>query len=260
VGTVPKTVTLVIPCYNEARRLDVEAFAGLVRSRAGLGLIFVDDGSEDGTVEVLERVRSSAGKRVEIIRQPRNLGKAEAVRRGLRVALEEGAEVVGFADADLATPPAELLRLMENMDAAPVPVLLGSRVRLLGRRIDRRPSRHYLGRIFATAASLALGVPVYDTQCGAKLFLRSAALSRALDRPFSSRWVFDVELLSRLLTASGEVGALTAKDMREVPLCVWRDVGGSSLRVRGMVAAGLQVLAFVARSFVRRLGRRNGSR
>jgi glycosyltransferase involved in cell wall biosynthesis len=247
---VPESVTLVVPCFNEARRLDAAAFLDLVRRRPGLTLLFVDDGSTDGTAEALERLRAAAGGSVRILRQDRNGGKAEAVRAGLAAALEGEAPVVGYADADLATSPEDLLGMMAAMDEAPVAALLGSRVRLLGRRIERRAARHYLGRVFASVASLALGIPVYDTQCGAKLFLGTGALESALRRPFRSRWIFDVELLDRLLSA--DAGALSAGDMREHPLHAWRDVPGSSLRPWGMIRAGLQLLGFAIVRLVRR--------
>src|SRR5262249_59105570 len=106
---------------------------------------------------------------------------------------------------------------------------LGSRVKLLGRTIDRRIGRHYRGRIFATLASLVLDLPVYDTQCGAKLFRTSAILAAALSRPFRSRWSFDVELLQRLVLGFGGVPALAVREIVEEPLAVWRDVPGSKL-------------------------------
>jgi glycosyltransferase involved in cell wall biosynthesis len=244
---MPEAVALVIPCYNEAARLDVAAFAALAESRPGLRLLFVDDGSIDGTAEVLERLRAARPEAVEVLRLSPNGGKAEAVRRGLAAALEGGARIVGYADADLATPPGELLRMIADLEARPVGVLLGSRVRLLGTRIERRALRHYLGRLFATIASLALGIPVYDTQCGAKLFLATDALRGALADPFRTRWVFDVELLDRLLRGNGG-GALAPVDMRELPLREWRDVGGSSLRAGAMLRAGMQLLSLALRS------------
>jgi dolichyl-phosphate beta-glucosyltransferase len=250
---MPRTVALVVPCYNEAARLDVAAFAALAGARSSLRLVFVDDGSSDRTAAVLEQLRAVARGDIRIVRHERNAGKAEAVRRGLLAAAESGAEVVGFADADLATPPEELLRMMRDMDARPVPVLLAARVRLLGSRVERHAARHYLGRLFATVASLVLGIPVYDTQCGAKLFLASPALDAALARPFRSRWIFDVELLDRLLRGAPGVAPLASEQMRELPLATWRDVPGSTLRPRAMLRAGLQLLALLVRSRLRRL-------
>ena len=87
--------------------------------------------------------------------------------------------------------------------------------------------RHYLGRAFATAASIVLDLRVYDTQCGAKLIRRSAALLEALDEPFTSRWVFDVDLIGRLLATQARRGPIS---IIEEPLLAWRDVPGSKVR------------------------------
>jgi dolichyl-phosphate beta-glucosyltransferase len=229
---------VVVPCFNEAARLDAYALRSLVD--ADTGLLFVDDGSTDGTAGLLtELARSDA--RIEVLALGDNVGKGEAVRRGMLRAIEEGAAVVGFLDADLAAPPAEMRRLLDALDAdARMRAAIGARVALLGRHIERKPTRHYLGRVFATAASMTLHVPVYDTQCGAKAFRVDNVLRAALDRPFSSRWVFDVELLARLLDHSPD-------GVVELPLQEWRDVRGSSLGVRDMLGAGVDLLRLAVR-------------
>src|SRR5690606_14715992 len=118
-----------------------------------------------------------------------------AVRHGLRQLVPDCA-VVGYLDADLATPVDEFRRLKDLLTARPdCQAVLASRVALLGHSVHRHATRHYLGRLYATGASLALGVPVYDTQCGAKLFRTNPALRAALTVPFPDRWSFDVELL-----------------------------------------------------------------
>jgi hypothetical protein len=98
--------------------------------------------------------------------------------------------------------------------------------------------RHYLGRVFATAASLVLNLGVYDTQCGAKLFRCTPALEAALAAPFASRWAFDVELLSRL--THGPV-ALPARRIHEEPLRTWCDISRSKLGVLPMLGAGVDL-------------------
>ncbi len=243
-------VAIAIPCFNEARRLDSRALVELAQ-QPGFSLVLVDDGSVDGTLELLHAIREQVGNTVRVLPLERNVGKGEAVRRGLLAALEGDAAILGYLDADLSTPVAEMFRLVGELKRSAAQAALGSRVRLLGRSIERHPWRHYLGRIFATAASATLGLPVYDTQCGAKLFRRNGALVAALARPFSSRWVFDVELLARLLGAPQGM-ALAANDFLEVPLLSWRDVGGSKLGAAGMLGAALDLSRL---ALERRLGR-----
>ncbi len=234
---------LIVPCFNEGLRLRGDEFLRLIRLREELEILFVNDGSSDNTKDVLSALES-ASDRISAIHLGRNAGKAEAIRVGMLTALSADAQIVGYADADLATPVEELERMLVRMDQGPQAVLLGARVRLLGTSIERHPSRHYLGRVFAAVASLGLGIPVYDTQCGAKFFRQSSALVSALQEPFRSRWVFDVELLARLL--AGEEGQrLDISDFEEFPLRSWRDVGGSKLRFAAMIRAGLQLLFFL---------------
>lgn len=231
------STVVVIPCFNEEKRLDPRAIEALLAEPA-VRVILVDDGSRDGTADLLRRIESEHPGRVRALILPRNGGKGEAVRQGMLAALDDGAWATGYTDADFATPPEELLRLRQEFLAQGATAVLGSRVRRLGSSIERKPARHYLGRIFATAASLSLGVGVYDTQCGAKLFRDHPALRAALAEPFSSRWAFDVELLSRLLRPRGDVTPVRPQEMIEVPLRAWRDVAGSKLRGVNMLKAG----------------------
>ena len=116
---------------------------------------------------------------------------------------------------------------------------IGSRVKLLGRTIERSELRHYLGRVFATCASITLGLPVYDTQCGLKLFRNVPAIAAAVERPFLSRWIFDVELIARI---GREAGTGAAVRIREVPLEVWRERGSSRLSATDFLRAPLELL------------------
>jgi dolichyl-phosphate beta-glucosyltransferase len=238
------SATVVVPCYNEAARLRPDACLAFLREHAGFTLLFVDDGSTDGTDAVLTEMTRALPGRAERLHLPRNVGKAEAVRAGLLRALEARAPVVGFLDADLATPLSALPLLLEELERAPATeIVLGSRVKLLGRDIERSAARHYLGRCFATCVSLTLDLPVYDTQCGAKLFAASDDLARILRAPFLSRWIFDVELLARWLAVRGRSpGAIV-----EFPLLAWHDVRGSKLRSSDFVRATVEL----ARIFVK---------
>jgi hypothetical protein len=118
-------------------------------------------------------------------------------------------------------------------------MVMGSRWRRLGSTIERSGVRHVLGRVFASGASLVLGLPVYDSQCGAKL-IRSKAVSWLFAEPFSTRWLFDVELLARLRNRLGRRAVLDA--VVEVPLDEWRETGGSKIGTRDMIRVPLELL------------------
>ena len=216
-------LTLVVPCFNEEHRLDVAAFQGFDSGSDRVDFLFVDDGSRDGTSRLLE----SNG--FKVLALDRNGGKAEAVRRGIVAAIERGAEVAGFWDADLATPLSELPQFLEVLrDRPAIEMVYGARVRLLGRSISRQESRHYFGRVGATLISRTLGLAVYDTQCGAKLFRVNDTIREIFATPFLSRWIFDVEIIARFVRLRGRDAAAGA--IYELPLRAWHDVKGSKLR------------------------------
>jgi dolichyl-phosphate beta-glucosyltransferase len=228
---LPTRLQLVIPCYNEAARLDTTTYVRFVTARDDVGLLFVDDGSTDSTAQVLEELAGKCAGRVDTLLLPRNGGKAQAVQRGMVAAIAKQPELVGYWDADLATPLDSLDEFIEVLDARPgIDIVIGSRVKLLGRRIDRHAYRHYAGRVFATAASLALGLDVYDTQCGAKIFRVNPHIRQVFATPFFSKWVFDVEILARYTSIVGTDRA--ASSIYELPLTAWKDVPGSKVKAR----------------------------
>lgn len=224
---------IVVPCYNEASRLDLEAFEELLDV---FDLLFVDDGSSDATGEMLHGA-ADGHERIHAMSLPKNCGKAEAVRQGVVRAFAQGAPVVGYLDADLATPAGEMVRMHRKLEDSGAVVVLGSRVKMLGRKIERNEYRHWLGRLFATGASMVLRLPVYDTQCGAKLFRSVPTVHSGFSEPFSASWAFDVELLGRLLVPLDGSAGLSNSDFLEVPLHNWMDVAGSKLTRRAMLRA-----------------------
>ena len=227
---LPHTI-VVVPCYNEARRLDTRAFTQFRASGHWVEFLFVNDGSTDDTLAMLEQLRCASPETIRVVDLQPNRGKAEAVRSGLLEALEGDIDFVGYWDADLATPLRALPDFLELLEDRPdVNVVLGSRVKLLGRSIERHAWRHYLGRVFATIVSQLLRLAVYDTQCGAKLFRATPELRRVLAKPFTTSWLFDVEILARLIGESPKGTDAVAESLYELPLKEWRDVPGSKLR------------------------------
>lgn len=220
---------IVIPAYNEEKRLPVQSFETFGRTH-DVDFLFVDDGSTDNTFEVLTHLTASAPDRFSVLRLRRNAGKAEAVRQGLLEAMKRKASFIGYWDADLATPLEtidEFIDILKKRQA--IDVVTGARVSLLGRSIKRKTYRHYLGRIFATVVSMWLHMPVYDTQCGAKLFRVTPSLSAALKKPFITRWIFDAELIARL--KKNDAAHPLETRMIEVPLQQWHDVDGSNMKI-----------------------------
>lgn len=238
-------VCLVVPCFNEAARLPGRDFLEHLSADARTSVCFVNDGSRDATAAMLDGLAAQMPERIHVLSLPGNAGKSEAVRQGvLHVMKMQRFSLIGYWDADLATPLSELAAMLDTMTRAPAcQMALGSRWRRLGSDIHRRPLRHALGRVFATAASLVLDLPVYDSQCGAKVF-RSDVGGALFNEPFSTRWLFDVELLARLRNHTR--GRMTDAAV-EVPLTRWRDVGGSRLGWAQMLSTPFGLLAIRSR-------------
>src|SRR3954468_4320305 len=247
---MPARLQLVVPCFNEAERLHPEAFVECVATNPDIAIVFVDDGSTDATASILAVLVQRGGANIRVITLPRNIGKARAVQFGVQAAFAEEPEFVGYWDADLSTPLNIVREFIAVFDARPdLDIVMGARVKLLGRDIVRSLARHYSGRVFATAASLALGVPVYDTQCGAKLFRATAPVDRVFASPFRSKWIFDGEILARYIALAD--ATWSGLHIYELPLPTWRAVPGSKLRVWHGVRA-MWDLVWIARDASRR--------
>jgi dolichyl-phosphate beta-glucosyltransferase len=198
-----------------------------MKSENNIDFLFVNDGSNDNTYELLQKFQNKHLKRVLLLDMIANAGKAEAVRQGvLEVCKNKNYEFVGFWDADLATPLDEILNLLFNVNNPRKTIAIASRMKRLGATVERKTSRHLLGRVFSTFSSIILKMPVYDTQCGAKLFRTDLGI--LFEEKFITSWLFDIELLARYRNKFGINMAL--KDIIEVPVNAWLEKGGSKLK------------------------------
>ncbi len=220
VSSPPVDISVVVPAYNEERRLPptlIDIIDFFERKGCRYEVLVVDDGSTDNTAEVVrkfERVRSE----VRLIQLPKNQGKGHAVRLG--VLNSRGSRIL-FVDADGATPIAEFDRLQAALDAGSQ-IAIGSRA-LASRDTKVATSLHrkVLGRVFNRCVNVILLPSIADTQCGFKMFSREAALF-LFRRQTSDRFSFDVELLF----LAHKVGLPIA----EVPIN-WTNVPGSKVNL-----------------------------
>ena len=220
----PPALSIVIPAYNEARRLP-ETLARLNRWLGSTTLrtevVIVDDGSTDGTAEV---ARKAGGGKISLLRHEPNRGKGYAVRRGMLAATGERRLMT---DADLSTPIEELPRLMRELDHG-ADVAIGSRA-VAGARVEvHQPAyREVMGRVFNGLVQLLLLPGLQDTQCGFKLFT-----ARVADEAFTAcrldGFSFDVEALF--------VARRRGRRIAEVP-GVWRNDQASRVSLGGGGAA-----------------------
>lgn len=233
-------LSVVVPAYNEERRLPptlVDIIDFLDNRSETYEIIVVDDGSSDGTVEMVrkfERLRPQ----VRLLRSTANLGKGHAVRMGVMNA--RGKRIV-FADADGSTPIAELARLEEALVSG-AEVAIGSRA-LASRetRVVTRWYRKYLGRMFNLCVNLLIVPDIADTQCGFKLFDGRAARF-LFERQRADGFSFDVEILYIAKKADLRI--------REVPIN-WSNVPGSKVNL------GLDALKMFRDIFVFRVRHRS---
>jgi glycosyltransferase involved in cell wall biosynthesis len=172
--------TIVIPCFNERRRLP-PYLATLCKRFEGdpnVTLVVVDDGSDAGELEAVsaavEELRRGGAPRLQLVRLGKHEGKGAALQSGF---LRASTTLVGFVDADGSVDADDCALVLSTIAADPgLDAAIASRVKMLGKTIVRRNSRHVFGRVFATVLTKVFELPVYDSQCGCKFFRREMIL------------------------------------------------------------------------------------
>jgi dolichyl-phosphate beta-glucosyltransferase len=218
---MPKTA-IIIPCYNEEKRIDHSALEALVDG-CSADIYLANDGSTDATLEVIGRFAALHPGRCFVIHYEKNSGKANTIYNSVNE-LQSMAkyDYVGYFDADFSTPVSETIRLLDIAQTTDCQFVLGSRVLLLNSGIKRKLHRHIIGRIIITLINFKFKLKIYDTQCGAKVF-SSQIIGKAFDVPFKTSWLFDVEIFVRLKRQD------LLRTGREIPIYNWIDVEGSKL-------------------------------
>lgn len=213
-------LSIVIPAHNEEQRLPpmLEAYAKYFANAYGddAELIVVSNFSSDRTAEVAREI-GCCYPQVTVIDEPKRIGKGGAVMLGAKNA--EG-DLIGFVDADGATPPEAFDDLVKKISLDGC--IIASRW-MKGSDVEpKQPlSRRVASRFFNGLVRVLFGLKLTDTQCGAKLFRREV-MQRILGNLGVTSWAFDVDMLFQ----SKRLGA----SIREIPT-VWRDVAGSKLKV-----------------------------
>lgn len=223
----PKTC-IVIPCYNESLRLPINEFITFLEDNSNVIICFVNDGSKDSTIKILEEVKKRFEENVHIVSYSKNVGKAEAIRRGIHYCSENlSYDNIAYLDADLSTSLQECLELSGYLNDK-ISFCFGSRIMRVGSIIERNYIKYLVGRIIATIISNTLKIKVYDTQCGCKVMKKDLS-EKLFEVPFVSRWLFDVELFPRMVKIYGRQDFLS--QMIEIPLSKWIDKDKSKVKL-----------------------------
>ncbi|WP_372794478.1 glycosyltransferase [Lutibacter sp.] len=219
---------IVIPCYNEEKRLDKNRMFNFLNLEQDVLLCFVNDGSSDNTIGVLDEIKNKYPNNVEAISTQKNVGKAEAVRTGiLHCNTHFKHQKIAYLDADLATTLEECFEISKVVKDETI-FAFGSRIQKIDNHIERKMFRFLVGRIIATFISNQLKLNVYDTQCGCKIF-KSELSEKIFTEKFISKWLFDVELFHRIIKIYGE--EKMCKIAKEIPLKSWIDYDDSKVKM-----------------------------
>lgn len=234
---------IIVPCYNEASRLEMKTFIEFAGKRKDLHLCFVNDGSRDHTRSALASIKHDEHDNVYILDVAQNAGKANAVRQGALFLFDETeVDTIGFLDADLSTSFEEYKDLLETYEKSNggVQIIFGSRnMKGGGAAIDRNPLRKIISDFIRVLIFGITRLKIADTQCGAKVFDRNL-IPIIYDTSFFSRWLFDVEILLRLKNRLGKMDFLEI--FLEKPLKSWVHKDDSKLSAKDSIMIPFNLL------------------
>ncbi|WP_367773199.1 glycosyltransferase [Flavobacterium sp. WC2421] len=220
-------IGVVIPCYNEEERLSSEEFKKFVHSNLGYHLCFVNDGSKDNTLGVLQELCKGNEDRISIYNCEKNGGKAEAVRLGmLHLAKDSQYNYIGFLDADLSTNFDDFQELVNTISNSKYKIVSGSRINRMGADIAKESARKIISQGINFIIRKTLGMDFKDTQCGAKI-MHKEIVEKTFQKKFLTKWLFDVEIFMRMKKIYGKQGAIDL--ICEQPLNRWVHMDGSKL-------------------------------
>jgi glycosyltransferase involved in cell wall biosynthesis len=235
-----RAVGIVIPCYNEENRLCVDEFIQFVHQNLGYHLCFVNDGSKDNTLEVLNNLRKGREDYISIYNCEKNGGKAEAVRLGvLHLAKNLNLDYIGYLDADLSTDFKDFEDLVKTIETSRFKIVSGSRIDRMGANITKESARKVISKTINMIIRMILGMSFQDTQCGAKIMTKDVA-TNMFNEKFVTRWIFDVEIFLRMKKFYGK--ELVNNLICEQPLKRWIHADGSKLSMRDSVKIVGQLL------------------
>ena len=228
-----KIIGVVIPCYNEEKRLLSDEFRDFVHKNLGYHLCFVNDGSKDKTLEVLQELVKGKEDYISVYDCEKNGGKAEAVRLGmLHLAKQSQFDYIGFLDADLSTDFADFNDLAETISNSKYKMVFGSRITRMGADIEKESARAIISKTINFIIRKTLGMEIKDTQCGAKIMTKDV-IENTFKEKFITKWLFDVEIFMRMKKV---YGAKETKDLiLEQPLKRWIHADGSKLSMKDSV-------------------------
>lgn len=222
-----KVIGVVIPCYNEEKRLLSDDFKSFVNTNLGYHLCFVNDGSKDNTLQVLNELKKGNEGRISVYNCKKNGGKAEAVRQGmLHLSKENQFDFIGFLDADLSTNFDDFELLAETIKNSNYKIVSGSRITRMGADIAKESARAIISKTINFIIRKTLEMDFRDTQCGAKIMTKDV-VNQTFKNKFLTKWLFDVEIFMRMKKIYGLKTAKTF--LYEKPLDRWVHMDGSKL-------------------------------
>lgn len=225
-----RCVGVVIPCYNEEERLLSDEFTTFIKRNSGYHLCFVNDGSKDDTLKVLNNLKKGREDFITVYDCEKNGGKAEAVRLGmLHMAEKKDLDYIGFLDADLSTDLLDFDDLVTTIESTDYKIVSGSRISRMGANITKESARKIISLSINYIIRKILSMDFKDTQCGAKIFHKDV-IDTCFKEKFVTQWIFDVEIFKRMKLKYGLEGA--KKMLCEQPLKRWIHADGSKLSMK----------------------------